>query len=187
MKLLVLDKKWKWALAGILLLGAIVLLFGFYTYFFWTCCALPPKPAPITSNESGDTSILKDPNLIYAERAFVGFCRTKSEYGGSCRFNTYLYSSGKLIMESNELVMTPDGEKTIIYPTTQKELDKNLMDRIIKQIQDSGIMDKSCEAEMVTDVYIDYLINLNGIKKEIKFPGCESELKGIDTLIDSAS
>lgn len=182
-----LSKKWKLAVAAILLLGVALLLYGLYVYVFLPCCPLPPKSAPATSNGTDGNPILNDPDLLYAKRAFIGLCRTKSGYGGSCRFNTYLYFSGKLIMESDELAMTPDGEKVIAYPTIQKELDKNLMTGIIKQIRDSGVMDKSCEAEMVTDLFVDYLINLDGVKKEIKFPGCELELKEIDKLIDSAS
>lgn len=34
-----LDKKWKWAVAIILLPIAIVLLYGLYTYVFYTCCS----------------------------------------------------------------------------------------------------------------------------------------------------
>ena len=176
------NKKWKWAVAIILLLLAGYLL---YSYFFYTCCAPPPKSAPVISNEQGSDQILDDPDLLYAKRAFIGLCRTRSGDGGSCRFNTYLYSSGKLIAESDELVMAPDGEKATTYPTTQKELDKNLMNKIIKQIRDSGIMNKPCETEMVTDYYVDYLINLDGIKKEVQFPGCELEFNEIDKLIDA--
>ncbi|OGG55147.1 hypothetical protein A3D62_02815 [Candidatus Kaiserbacteria bacterium RIFCSPHIGHO2_02_FULL_49_11] len=179
-----LNKKWKWAVAVILLLLAGYLL---YVYFFYVCCAPSPKSALVISNEQNNNPILDDPDLLYAERAFIGLCRTKSGDGGSCHFNTYLYKSGKLVIDSGELAMAPDGEKTTTYPTTQKELDKNLMDRIIKQIQDSGIMNKPCEAEMITDYYINYFINLDGVKKEVQFPGCESEFKEISKLIDTAA
>ena len=83
--------------------------------------------------------------------------------------------------------MAPDGEKVITYPTVQKELGRNLVDEIIRQIRDFGIMNRSCEGEMITDLYVDYFINLDGVKKEIKFPGCELELKEIDKLVDSVS
>lgn len=178
------DKKWKWAVAVILLLLVGYLL---YSYFFYTCCALPPKFAPTSSSESSDNPILDDPDLLYAKRALIGLCRTRSGYGGSCHFNTYLYSSGKLIEESGELAMAPDGEKATTYPTVQKELDKNTVDRIIKQIRDSGIMQKSCEAEMIMDYYVNYFINLDGVKKEAQFPGCKSEFDEIDKLIDAAA
>lgn len=172
-------------MAGILLLGAAVVLF---IYVFWTCCALPPKPISNDSNGSGSNSILNDPNLLYAKRALIGLCRTKSGSGGSCHFNTYLYSSGKLVIESGELaVMESGGEKATAYPTIQKELDKKLMDRIIKQIRDSGVMTKPCIEEMVTDYFVDYFINLDGVKKQVQFPGCESEFKAIDELIDTAA
>ena len=38
---------------------------------------------------------------------------------------------------------------------------------------------------MVTYYYVDYLINLDGIKKEVQFPGCELEFNEIDKLIDA--
>ncbi|KKU17621.1 MAG: hypothetical protein UX27_C0029G0013 [Candidatus Azambacteria bacterium GW2011_GWA2_45_90] len=180
----IIDKKWKWAVAIILLLLAGYFL---YSYFFYTCCAPPPKSAPVISDEQDSDQILDDPDLLYAKRAFIGLCRTRSGDGGSCRFNTYLYKSGKLIKESDELVMAPDGEKTTTYPTIRKELDKNAMTSITKQIQDSGVMKKTCEAEMVTDYYVHYFINLDGIKKEFQFPGCEAEIKEVDTLIDAAA
>ena len=83
--------------------------------------------------------------------------------------------------------MTPEGEKAIAYPTIQKELGNDAMDSIMKQIRDSGIMDKPCQAEMVTDYYVNYLIRLDGAKKEIKFPGCEPELNAIDAVIGAAA
>ncbi len=178
-----LDKKWKWA-AVIILLPALFLLSVFiYQYFFYTCCALPPGSWP--AGGRNDDSILDDPDLLYAERSFIGLCRTKSGDGGSCHFNMYLYSSGKLIIESGELAMMPDGEKATAYPTVQKELDKNTMDGIIKQIRDSGIMEKECEAEMITDYFVNYFINLDGIKKEARFPGCKAEFNAINKLIDT--
>lgn len=172
-------------MAGILFLGAVLLL---YVYIFWTCCAPPPKSPPAAPNGSSNDSVLNDPDLLYAKRALIGLCRTKSGSGGSCHFNTYLYSSGKLVIESGELaVMESGGEKATAYPTIQKELDKKLMDRIIKQIRDSGVMTKPCIEEMVTDYFVDYFINLDGVKKQVQFPGCESEFKAIDELIDTAA
>jgi len=172
---------------GIIIVLVILLFVGYllYRYFFYTCCALPPKPVSPASNGSNNP-ILNDPNLLYAKRALIGLCRTKSGDGGSCHFNTYLYSSGKLIIESGELAVEPGGEKATAYPTVQKELDKNLMGRITEQIRSSGIMNKSCEAELVMDYYVDYFINLDGIKKKVRFPGCESEFREIDKLIDAA-
>ena len=83
--------------------------------------------------------------------------------------------------------MASDGEKRVTYPATEKTLNKNAMDRIIKQIRDSGVLTKPCEAELIMDVYVSYFINLDGIKKEAKFPGCESEFNEIDKLIDTAA
>ena len=167
----------------------VLILAGYltYRYFFYTCCALPPKrTSPITSNGSVNDPFLSDPGLLYAKRALIGFCRTKSGNGGSCHFNTYLYSSGKLIVESGELAMTPEGEKAAAYPTVEKQLNKSLMDKIVTQIRDSEIMTKPCEEELIMDYYVDYFIKLDDVKKEVKFPGCEAEFKAIDALIGTA-
>ncbi len=172
---------------GIVVLSLALLLAGYltYRYFFYTCCALPPQPIPVDSNGLDSDSILNDPNLLYAKRAFIGLCSTKSGSGGSCHFNTYLYSSGTLVTESGEVAMEPYGEKRTVFPTVRTELDKNLMDRIVKQIRDSGVMAKPCIEEMVTDYYVSYFVNLDGVKKRVQFPGCESEFKEIDKLIES--
>lgn len=156
-----------------------------YRYFFYTCCALPPKSAPIGLNDTDGDSVLNNPDLLYAKRAFIGFCRTRSGDGGSCHYNTYLYSSGEVIETSSEVAIGPEGERATTYPVIERKIGKNLMEQITKKIRDSEIIRKSCDAEMVTDVYINYVINLDGVKKKIKFPGCESELKEIDALIDT--
>lgn len=176
-------------MVGILLLGVVTAL---YVYVFWTCCTPPPKLVPINSNGSGSDSILNDPNLLYAKRAFIGLCRTKSGYEGSCHYRTYLYSSGKLVIESGELTMELDGEKATTFPTIQKELDENLMSQVTEKIRDSVITNKTCETDtaatrVVSDYYVSYFINLDGIKREVKFPACEAEFKDIDKLIDSVA
>lgn len=177
-----LDKKWKWAVAVILLLLAGYLA---YRYFFYTCCALPPKSA--LTDVISDDAVSVDPDLLYSTRTTIGLCRTKSGDGGTCYAKTSLYFSGKLITERSEVVLSPDGEKRVAYPAVEKTLNKNTMDRIIKQIRDSGIMNKSCEAEMIMDYYVSYFISLDGTIKEARFPGCKSEFNEIDELIDEAA
>ena len=181
-----LDKKWKWVVIVILLPVFIFLAIFLYQYFFYTCCALPPGSGPASGKN--DDPILNDPDLLYAKKSFIGFCRTKSGDGGSCRFSTYLYKSGEYILESSESVISEEAgaEKTITHPTTRRELSEGAMDGIFSKIRDSGIMEKTCEAEMVLDYYVDYFINLDGIQKEIRFPGCEPEFNAIDGLIDAA-
>ena len=83
--------------------------------------------------------------------------------------------------------MAPDGERKVAYPATEKTLNKNAVDRIVEQIRDSGVLTKPCEAEPIMDLYVNYFINLDGIKKEIKFPACESELNEINKLIGAAA
>jgi hypothetical protein len=172
------------ASAALLLAGYIL-----YRYFFYTCCALPPKSAPVISDEQNNDQILNNPDLLYAKRALIGLCNTKSGDGGSCHFNTYLYASGKLIIESGELAMTPDGEKSTAYPTIQKNLNKIMIVQITEQIRNSIIKNESCKTDItriVTDVYVTYYVNLDGIKKEVRFPACEAEFNKVDQLINTA-
>ena len=138
---------------------------------------------PCSTDHKPNDTVLDDPNLLYAARTTIGLCNTKQGKSGSCYSNTYLYISGKLVTESHDVVMEPDGEKKVDYPVTEKTLDKNTMDQIIKQIRDSGILTKPCEIEPIMDLYVDYFINLDGVKKEIKFPGCSLELNEINKLI----
>lgn len=175
---------------AIIIISLVVIITGYlaYRYFFYTCCALPPKVAPSGLIGSGEVSAFDDPDLLYGKRVLAGICRTKYGSGGSCHFNTYLYKSGKLLLESGELAMEPYGEKRTIFPTEEKTLDTLAVDEIIERIRSSGVMDKSCETdEMINDYYVDYVFNLDGIKKEIQFPGCERELDEIDKLINVAA
>lgn len=158
-----------------------------YRYFFYTCCALPPKRVSVSS-QSADL-VLVDPNLLFSKRALIGFCRTKSGDGGSCHFNTYLYLSGKLVVESGELTMGSDGEIATAYPTVQKQLDKKSMTQITEQIRNTIIKNELCKTDvtkMINDVYITYYVNLEGIKKEVEFPACETEFGKVDELINTA-
>ncbi|KKW00600.1 hypothetical protein A3H89_02100 [Candidatus Amesbacteria bacterium RIFCSPLOWO2_02_FULL_48_11] len=88
--------------------------------------------------------------------------------GGPCSQSTKLYGSGRLVFEGNE-----NGEKN---------LSKNLVDQVIGQIKQSGIMDNSCEAPIVLDYSAIYKVNLDGQEKTIRFPGCENEIKKIESL-----
>ena len=171
----------------IIFASAVLLLSGYfvYRYFFYTCCALPPKSA-VTGPKSND-GVLANPDLLYSSRVTIGFCRTKSGDGGTCYSKTSLYFSGKLVIEGSEVVMGENGEERTAYPTIEKTLDKKAVDEIIRQIRDSGVLTKPCEAELIMDFYVDYFINLDGIQREIKFPGCETELNKIDKLIGAAA
>ena len=130
-------------------------------------------------------SIPIDPDLLYSSRTTIGLCRTRQgDEGGTCYSKASLYFSGKLVTEWSEVVMGEDGEKRVTYPTVEKTLSKATMDKIIKQIRDSGVLTKPCEVELVMDYYVSYFINLDGVQKEIKFPGCEAELNAINKLIE---
>lgn len=137
-----------------------------------------------TDSKSNDT-IPSDPDLLYSSRTTIGLCRTsQGDNGGTCYSKTSLYFSGKLVSEWSEVVIGEVGEERVTYPAVEKTLSKATMDKIIKQIRDSGILTKPCKAELVMDLYVNYFINLDGIEREIKFPGCETELNAINKLIE---
>jgi len=159
----------------IVIISAALLLAGYFVY--------RPKSASVISDKQDGDSILDDPDLLYAKRVWGGLCANNQGEEGSCYFRIYLYLSGKLVAGSK----WSDGEKEIINPAVEKELDKNSINSIIKQIRDSGVLNKSCVAKPVIDYSANYFINLDGIKKEVKFPACESEFNAIDKLIDAAA
>lgn len=172
----------------IIIISIVLILAGYltYRYFFYTCCALPPKFTMTTSSGLNEDSVSSNPDLLYSRRATIGLCRTRSGDSGTCYSKTSLYFSGKLVVEGSEVAMGENGEERTAYPTTEKMLDKKTMDRIIKQIRDSGVLIKHCEAELIMDLYVSYFINLDGVEREIKFPGCESELNEVNKLIESS-
>jgi len=173
-------------LAALLLAGAILIsLTNEWGYEKVFLSRINSKLAPTASRESNKDTIPSDPDLLYSARTIIGLCRTKSGDGGTCYSKTSLYVSGKLVMEGSEVVMAPEGEKRVTYPAVEKTLNKKAMDKIIKQIRDSGVLTKPCEAELVMDLYVTYFINLDGVQREIKFPGCEAEFNAIDKLIDA--
>lgn len=161
----------------------VLLVAGYltYTYFFYTCCAPKPKEK-IRPSPKIEDSKLNDPDLLLAWRTWSGLCTNNEGEGGSCWNYTYLYSSGDLNNESG----WSDGEKSLTYSAVQRKLDKNIMSQVIKQIRDSGILNKECPVEPVTDYNTTYLINLDNTTREIEFPGCESELNEIDRIIKAS-
>ncbi|PIN84664.1 MAG: hypothetical protein COV47_06165 [Candidatus Diapherotrites archaeon CG11_big_fil_rev_8_21_14_0_20_37_9] len=102
-------------------------------------------------------------DLLFEKYESWGPC----QYEGACHSETVLYRSGKITYNGTEGVQVYSDQ----------------VDKIIKKIQETGIMHADCETDQVV---VDYgattKIHLNG-KKEITFPGCEEKLKEIESLI----
>ena len=162
--------------ATMLLLFAVAILISFTNEWGY-------EKVFLSRIKQSDT-VLNDPDLLYSARTTIGLCRTKSGDGGTCYSKTSLYFSGKLVTEGSEVVMVEEGEERVTYPTVEKTLSKATIDKIIKQIRDSGVLAKPCEAQPVMDLYVSYFINLDGVQKEINYPGCEAELNAINKLIE---
>ena len=81
-----LDKKWKWAVAGILLFLAVVLFYVLYIYVFWTCC-----PEPVRD----ESALLRVRESCESQGGFF-----VEVHGGICQLPTT--DAGKVCSDSSE-------------------------------------------------------------------------------------
>ena len=128
---------------------------------------------------------LEDPELLYASFFSSGLCQNDKGEDGGCYSNDYLYRSGKFIGESGWQGIA----KVDVRPTVEKQFSQEVMDRIIKQIRDSGIMAMSCPSQLIMDAWWTYQINIDGAKKTFETSppeNCQAELNKIDELISNA-
>lgn len=83
-----LDKKWKWAVAGILLLVIVIVIYGLYVYFFWTCCPEPigeelPRLRAACQSEGG--FFVEELEICQLPAGDAGkICENSSECEGFC-------------------------------------------------------------------------------------------------------
>lgn len=130
---------------------------------------------------------LADPNLLFSYISGSGLCRNSKGEQGGCYSYTFLYKSGKYISESGWIGLENERET---QPAVKKKLDQSSMDKIIREIRDTGIMEKSCPAKLIMDASFYYQINLDGTKRvfEASPPAdCRDVLSKIDTLINSTA
>jgi hypothetical protein len=131
--------------------------------------------------------MLADPHVLYASSFWSGMCFssvTKEE--GGCSSETYLYDTGKYVFTSHWEGL---GNKRVDQPRTEKELGKEVVDRIIENIRDSKIMSKECPNNMTMDAGWDYQLQFDGQKKRfINRPAeCQPTLDAIDKIIIEAA
>ncbi|KKU95704.1 MAG: hypothetical protein UY28_C0045G0005 [Candidatus Amesbacteria bacterium GW2011_GWB1_48_13] len=110
-------------------------------------------------------TMLLSEQIIFEKDEWWGPCPLQGE---PCEQRTKLYGSGRLVLEGNE--------------NKDSYLGGSVTGRVVEQIRLSGIMDKNCQAPLVLDYGATFKIVLDGREKEIRFPGCEKELKSIDDL-----
>jgi hypothetical protein len=127
---------------------------------------------------------LKDPDLLYASFSSYGLCRNDKGEEGGCSTKKYLYLSGKFITVSGWTGIKDKTETS----TNEKQLGKDLIGKVSKQIKDSGLMAKTCDGTQAIDASWRYQISLDGVKKEFRNPpdSCKNTFDAIDGLINSA-
>lgn len=114
---------------------------------------------------------LEDPDLLYASTSWAFFCTN-----GPCSYGKYFYNSGKIVEIENSV------------KTLEKQANKSLVNKVIKLINDSGIMEKNCPPAQIMDAGWSYYINLEGKKRSASNTSadCEDIFDKIDELINSA-
>jgi len=122
----------------------------------------PKIEPPLVVNDS----TTKQDVLIYQKHSSWGPCINSSS---GCFSNISLYTSGRMIAESENGV-------------TETQPGKVFVEQIQQAIQQTGIMKKSCTANIVVDYSASYKIVYGGVEKNIIYPGCEEEIKIIDAL-----
>lgn len=131
--------------------------------------------------------MIADPHVLYASSFWSGMClsNTTKEEGG-CASETYLYDTGKYVFISHWEGL---GNKRVDQPREEKELGKKVVEKIIKNIRDSKIMNKECPEYQTVDAGWDYQLQLDGQKKRfINRPDeCQPTLDAIDKMIMEAA
>lgn len=119
--------------------------------------------------------MLEDPDLLYASTSWAFNCQNEKGEAEPCSSGNYFYKSGKIIEIQNSV------------KTAEKQANKSLVNKVIKLINDSGIMEKNCPPAQIMDAGWSYYINLEGKKWSASNTSndCEDIFDKIDELINS--
>lgn len=141
------------------------------------------KYVPLTSTFISSDPRLSDPSILFASSISSGLCHnSQTNSSGGCVTNLYFYKTGSLTTET--IWYDKDGKPTV--STATKELGLESSNNIAAEITSSGILDRSCPSVLPMDVSWNYLINLDGVKKEFDNPpeDCRAEFTKISNLIN---
>ena len=96
-----LDKKWKWA-AAVILLPVVVILVGIYIYFFWTCCPEPATERLRASCQAEGGFFVEDLEQCQLPASDAGkTCEDSSECEGFCEAD----------LSAEEIIKIAKGER----------------------------------------------------------------------------
>jgi len=168
---------------GIILAVLIVL---FIVSVIWSLYRGEDRPALVVAPNTFEI-MLADSHLLYASTFSYGMCLSEvTNEDGGCHSETYLSDSGKYIATG---FWEGLGDKRIEEPRVEKQLSFAVVNKIIKTIRDSGIMNKQCPDGMTVDASWDYQLQLDGQKKRfINRPvECQPTLEEIDKIIAEAA
>lgn len=156
---------------GIVVIFITLIIIGYFT------------PDNGTSQNDNKNTKLNNPDLLYSSRFWAGLCGNDKGEDGGCYTEFYLYNSGKLVKDEG-FVKYLTNKKEV--ETTEKQLNQNFIDEIKSEINNSGIIVRSCAPETIYDVGWDYQINVNGLKKSFRNPPphCKDIFDKIDNLLN---
>lgn len=140
-----------------------------------------------TKTTGGDTPRdlrLADPDLLFAASSWSGLCGNDKGEPGGCFDYFYLYNSGKFIHESK----WEGSQNQESNSSEEKQLNKEVMAKIIKQIKDAKILTLNCPALEIMDAGWFYQINSEGTKISFHNPpqACTVEFNKVLDLIEAA-
>ena len=167
------------------ILKLIILILAAFVLLIIVLANLPGERNKTTTDNTPKDSRLADPDLLYASFSDSGLCSNDKGEEGGCYTYIFLYQSGKYIYESG---WQGRNDKKEISPTIEKQLDQDMIDKIIKQIKDTDIMNKNCPSILNQDAWFTYQLNLDGVKKFFKASPiyeCQKKFWEIDILINS--
>jgi len=169
----------------------ILKIFLVVAIFFIVVIGLSYLPVGDGGSSKGEDSIfskeerLNDPELVYASFVSSGLCGNDQGEDGGCNYKTFFYKSGKLIEESSWF---GTGNRIIVYPMAEKQLDQDSTDTVLNLIKEKDMINANCAKTQLYDIAFSYYLNVDGVKKffdSSPSQDCRDEFDKIESLIDS--
>ncbi len=87
----------------------------------------------------------------------------------------------------DELTLSQEGSLNVssVKGSVDEKISTDNLEKIKTHIRSSDLLHKACEAPETLDYAAHYRIILDGVTRDIDFPGCEADLKAIDNILNS--